>query len=85
MTNLKRSWDVLEDSQRKEAIDSIINFFATEREETIGVIAAGEILDTVLQATSKHMYNRGVEDTQQFFKNKLEAVIFDIEGSVKKS
>lgn len=84
MTIIKRGWDLLSKDQRRSAINAIIQFYATERGETVGVIAAEELLDMVLQVAGKHLYNRGVEDTTEFVQRQFEAMGMEIEISVKK-
>ena len=84
MTSAKRNWDLLTEKQRQEAIDEIINFFSNERNEEIGVIAAGNLLDMFLQNVGVHLYNKGVTDTSDFIKSRLEEINVDIEVSIKK-
>jgi len=49
MANTKRKWDLISKEQREESIKKIIDFFQTERDEEIGMIAADEILNHFLQ------------------------------------
>ena len=84
MTQVKRSWDILTEQQRKTAIEEIISFFSSERSEEIGVIAAGNLLDMFLEQIGMQLYNKGVEDTKDFVKKRLEEVNFDIEVHLKK-
>lgn len=84
MTDVKRSWDILDADQRRDAIQHIINYFYSERGEEIGVIAAGNILDMLLQDIGKYLYNKGVEDTKDFIKKDQEELIVDIEVSLKR-
>jgi uncharacterized protein (DUF2164 family) len=84
MTQVKRSWDILTEQERKTAIEEIISFFYSERNEEIGVIAAENILDFFLQQVGTQLYNKGVDDTKDFVKKKLDEVGVDIEVSLKK-
>lgn len=84
MTQVKRSWDLLTDDQRKNAIDEIISFFFSERGEEIGVIAAGNLLDMFQQQAGVQLYNQGVDDTKDFIKKRFEELGVDIEVSLKK-
>lgn len=84
MTNIKRSWDILSDEQRKSAIDEIIHFFSSERGEEIGVIAAGNLLDLFLQTSGLELYNQGVEDSKKFIKNRMAEIEVDLDVSLKK-
>lgn len=80
----KNAWDILSEKQRQTAIEETINFFQTERDEEIGVIAAENILDFFLQHIGDSLYNKGVEDTKNFARERLEGILLDIEASLKK-
>lgn len=67
-TIIKRSWDILTEEQREKAINEIISFFRSERNEEIGVIATGNILDMFLQTTGIDLYNKGIDDSNDFLK-----------------
>lgn len=84
MTQVKRSWDILTEQQRKTAIDEIISFFRSERGEDIGILAAENFLDMFQQQIGVHLYNKGVDDTKEFVKKRLEEVAIDIEVALKK-
>ena len=84
MTQVKRSWDILTEAQRKTAIEQLIRYFSSERNETIGVIAAENMLDMFLEQIGMMLYNKGVDDTKEFVKKSLEEVGVDIEVHLKK-
>lgn len=84
MTKTNRSWDIISKEQRHLAIEEIIDFFKTERNEEIGIIASEDILDMFLQTTGKWIYNRGVDDTKELIKNRLDEAILEIDFSVKR-
>ncbi len=50
---------------RKEAIASIERWFQEERDERIGNIAAGALLNFFLEEIGPSVYNRGVADAQE--------------------
>ena len=50
---------------KNEAIASIERWFAEERDERIGNIAAGALLDFVLEEIGPAVYNRAVADVQE--------------------
>jgi len=50
---------------RKEAIASIERWFAEERGERVGNIAAGALLNFVLEEIAPSVYNRAVADVQE--------------------
>ncbi len=85
MTNIKRSWDILDEKEKANAIDEIISFFRNERDEEIGVIAAGNILDIFLEKVGMQLYNKGVDDTKEFLKKRFEENEIDLEATLKKS
>jgi len=84
MSEIKRNWDLLSDEKRKIIIDEIIYFFDTERNEKIGIIAAEQILDQFLQTIGLELYNKGIEDSTLFLKDRFDNSILDIESLLKK-
>jgi uncharacterized protein (DUF2164 family) len=80
----KRAWDYLNDEQRKKAIEEIIAFFESEREEKIGVIAAEQLLDMFLQGSGRQVYNRAIEDAKEFLRKKMEDIEIDIDINLHK-
>ena len=84
MSQIKRSWDLLTDDQKKNSINEIIRFFENEREEEIGVIAAENVLDNFLETIGTHVYNKGIEDSISFMKESFDNIELDIESLLKK-
>ncbi|MFW9881031.1 MAG: DUF2164 family protein [Candidatus Thorarchaeota archaeon] len=86
MANIKRKWDFISKEYRKKCIREIIDFFQTEIEmdEEIGIIAAGNILNHFLQTVGLHLYNKGVEDSIVFLKERFEDLELDMEALLKK-
>ena len=80
----KKPFSILNDRQRQAAIDEIIIFFANERDEQIGIIAAQDILDMFLENISKAIYNRGVDDTKDLIKQRILELETDVELTLKK-
>lgn len=70
MKEAKRKWDLLSDEKRKSCMDGLIAFFKEERGETIGVIAAGAILDFILQQTAEDIYSRGINDAKKLMQQR---------------
>lgn len=85
MTNIKRSWDILDEKEKTTAIDEIISFFRNERNEEIGVIAAGDILDLFLEKVGMTLYNKGIDATKEFLKKRFEENEIDLEATLKRS
>lgn len=84
MGQVKRSHNLLSEEKKRKTITAIIDFFACERGETIGVIAAEAILDFLLDEMGKDLYNKGVEDSLHFFKERFENLGPDMDALVKK-
>ncbi len=84
MTEIKRDWDILSNEERKAAIDEIIGYFATERNEEIGVIAAGELLDMFLRTTGSTIYNYALDDVRPLLEKSLATTLLDIDTTLRK-
>lgn len=84
MSRIRRKWDFLPEEQRREYIKSIVDFFQTERDEEIGIIAAEKILDHFLQHLGIELYNKGVADSVAFLRERCESLELDMESLLKK-
>ena len=84
MPQIKKQWDILSEEERRNYINKIITFFAEERDEEIGIIAAGEVLDFFLENFSKNIYNLGVEDANEMFKEKMTDLEVDLDAMKQK-
>ena len=85
MTDIKRDWDILTDEERKSAIDEVIGYFATERGEEIGIIAASELLDMFLRTTGSTIYNHALDDLRPLLEKNLTQTLADIDITLRKS
>lgn len=85
MTEIKRKWDMLSKEERQSAIDEIISYFATERNEEIGVIAAGDLLDLFLRTTSGAIYNHALDDLRPLLEKNLATTLLDIDTTLRKN
>lgn len=74
----------LTEEKRKVIITSIIHYFECERGENIGVIAAEEILDFMLQAFGQDIYNKGITDSIDFLKERFSNLELDMNAILKK-
>jgi len=83
MNKVKKSFDLLSEKQRKVAIEKIIDYFATERDEEIGVIAAEDILDMFLDSVGSHLFNKGVKESKKVIDIYLQEIGFNIELLLK--
>lgn len=84
MTTVKRSWDIITAEKRKTIITDIINYFECERNEKMGVVAAEELLDFMLQNFGTELYNKGVEDSLGFIKERFHNLEIDMGAILKK-
>jgi uncharacterized protein (DUF2164 family) len=75
---------MLSDERRRKCIKDIIAFFQDERDTEIGVIAAEEVLDFFLETLAEDIYNKGVEDAKNVFKQKLEDLEIDLDMLLNK-
>jgi uncharacterized protein (DUF2164 family) len=55
--------------RRDEMITIIRNYFSKERDEEIGDLAAGMILDFIIENLAPEFYNQGVEDSQRYMQD----------------
>ena len=82
--NPMQKLSLLTEDQRKRAIQDIQSFFATERDEEIGLIAAEDILETFLNSVGKTVYNMGVKETLTFIKERNSGTALDAEVTLLK-
>jgi len=79
MQKIRRKWDILTDERKAQLVDEIITFFKTKRNEQIGMVAAGEILDFFLQALVEDVYNKAISDTKGVVKKNFENLDVDLD------
>lgn len=58
--------------QKDKLMEEIIQFFDEERDEEIGIIAAGTVLDFFLEELGEKIYNKGLDDAKNWFTNQIE-------------
>jgi len=61
--------------RHKEMLSEIKIFFLKEREEEIGDLAAGLILDFILEKIAPEIYNQGVDDSYTYIKDAAEDLL----------
>lgn len=84
MTIVKRNWDIITAEKRKSIITDIINYFECERDEKMGVVAAEDLLDFMLQNFGPDLYNKGVEDSLHFIQERFHNLEIDMGAILKK-
>ena len=62
-------------ARRDEMIAEIKNYFSTEREEEIGDLAAGMLLDFIVGKLAPEFYNQGVDDAYRYMKESAEDLL----------
>ena len=63
---------VISEEKREEMKMKIANYFSNERDEELGVLACGLILDFFVEELGYIMYNQGLEDAQIYIRDKLD-------------
>lgn len=61
--------------QRDEMISEIKVYFSKERDEEMGDLAAGLILDFIIQKLAPEFYNMGVTDCHRYMHDAAEDVL----------
>lgn len=61
--------------KRDDMVLAIKNYFLKEREEKIGDLAAGLILDFIIAELAPEFYNQGVQDSYKFMEDKVEDLL----------
>jgi uncharacterized protein (DUF2164 family) len=68
----------LDKDSRSEAVQSIQDYFTQKRDEELGNLEAGFLLDFFLEQIGPTIYNRAVSDAQALMQDKL----IDIDGEL---
>ncbi len=65
----------LSQERRETMISEIKNYFSQEREEVIGDLAAGFLLDFILEKLAPEIYNQGVYDSYKYLEEAAEDLL----------
>jgi len=84
MKNNKSKLSLLSETKKREAIEVIIAFYKRERGEQIGVIAAEEILDLVVEVVGVEIFNKGVAEATRLVQDRMAGIWVDVEATVKR-
>ncbi len=84
MKNDKSKLSLISDEKKRGAVEAIIAFYKRERDEEIGVIAAEEILELVINLVGRDIFNKGVDESVRLLQDRLSGVWMDVEAIVKK-
>jgi len=63
---------VLTREKREEMVAAIKAYYLKDREEEIGQLAAGLILDFIIEELAPEFYNQGVMDSCQYMSERIE-------------
>lgn len=66
---------IMSEEKRKACITLIQNYFYKEREEDLGELAAGMILDFFMDKLAPEFYNLGVEDSYKYINDRIEDIL----------
>ncbi len=72
---MKKQTFNLSREQRSAMVQAIKRYYEREREETIGDLAAGLLLDFVTQELAIEFYNQGVYDSYMYMADKVEDLL----------
>lgn len=72
MTKKINRIDFSSEEIRTKYIKEVIGFFQKERNELIGIIAAGEILDFFLNTAGEEVYKMAIGDAKKLLKERME-------------
>ena len=61
--------------QRDEMVATIKHYFLKKREEEIGDLQAGLMLDFILEELAPEFYNQGVSDSYTYLKDAIEDLL----------
>jgi uncharacterized protein (DUF2164 family) len=65
----------LTNEKKAEMVFAIKNYYSGEREEETGDLAAGLMLDFILEKLAPEFYNHGVYDSYKYMEDKIEHLL----------
>jgi len=61
--------------KRDEMVTAIRNYFLKEREEELGDLAAGLMLEFIIEELAPEFYNRGIHDSYKYMEDAIEDLL----------
>ncbi|MBU7006601.1 DUF2164 domain-containing protein [Phosphitispora fastidiosa] len=61
--------------KREDMIASIKTYFSKERDEELGDLASGFVLDFIIEKLAPEFYNQGVQDSYAYMNEKIEDLL----------
>ncbi|MDD4503945.1 MAG: DUF2164 domain-containing protein [Clostridiaceae bacterium] len=65
----------LSKEKRDDMLSAIKYYFLKEREEELGDLASGMILDFIIKELAPEFYNQGVYDSQKYMNDRVEDLL----------
>ncbi len=73
----------LKEEEKKQLLEEIKYYFATERDEDLGIIASEGILDFFMETLGKHLYNKALDDAKIWYSRRMEDLEADFDALYK--
>ena len=70
--------ELLHKEQKKEMVEKLQGYFLNERDEVLGDLAAGLLVDFIISELSPPIYNQGIADAYSYISNQIEG-LFELE------
>jgi uncharacterized protein (DUF2164 family) len=67
----------LSSEKKNQLLEDIKYYFATERDEDLGIIASESILDFFMDTLGKRIYNIALDDAKKWYSHRMEDVEAD--------
>jgi uncharacterized protein (DUF2164 family) len=77
---MKRKWDSEDAETQKRCIDEVITRIEEIEGESVGLIAAQEIIDIVTENLAPEIYNKGVRDAKQLLQQRFDDINIDLDN-----
>lgn len=61
----------ISNEKRQDMIAAVRDFFLKERDEEIGDLAAGIVLDFIIEKLAPEFYNQGISDSYTYINDKI--------------
>ena len=79
MYSITKKYDQFPPEKKTEILNQIILYFEQERDEKIGMVAAGNLLEFMIEIIGKDIYNLGIIDAKKILESRIEDIKYDID------
>lgn len=76
-------WGLLPEAVKKQTVEALIAHLDSEYDQAIGVIAAEDLLEEVIEPLLNSAYNAGVEDAKKSLQEKIADITVDLDILLK--